>query len=150
VRLLYVGGVQPIQRSKPRAEYLADQLAAEVASTDAVCALMERFTTAEAAMKVLVGAVRARVPSHPWRMVRDYAAALPEHERRRLVLLAERTGAGIDATHPPTHLRIRMLRERAALPARLTLTAERSAAIDAEMAPHFERLAKQVIAHARR
>jgi Zn-dependent protease with chaperone function len=142
--LLHAGAVAMLRRSKPRAEYTADHLAAGVASTEAACAAFERLTTAKAATAVLARAVRAAVPSHPWRIVREYAAALPEHERRRLALLDERAGVAIDATHPPTHLRIKMLRERPALPARLTLTAERSAALDAEVAPFVERVAGRV------
>lgn len=148
--LLHAGAVALLRRSKPRAEYLADHLAASVASTDAVCSAFERFPTARSAVGVVATALRARVPSHPWRMVRDYAAALPEHERRRLALIEERQGLAVDSTHPPTFLRLRMLRERPALPARLTLDAEWSAAIDAELAPHAERLAGRLMDFARR
>jgi Zn-dependent protease with chaperone function len=150
IGLIHAGAVAMLRRSKPRAEYLADHLAASVASTDAVCSAFTRFPTSRAATAVLAAALRARVPSHPWRMVRDYAAALPEHERRRLALIEEREGMGVDSTHPPTHLRLRMLRERPALPARLTLGEEWSAAIDAELAPHAEALAARLTKFARR
>lgn len=150
IHLLHRGATAMLRRSKPRAEYLADHLAAGIASTDATCALFERTVTAKAATAVLTDALKARVPSHPWRIVRDYAAALPEHERRRLALLGERQEVCVDSTHPPTHLRIRMLRERPALPARVVLGAERAAAIEAELAGPAEQLAAKVTDFARR
>ncbi|HEV2639866.1 MAG TPA: M48 family metallopeptidase [Actinocrinis sp.] len=139
-----------VLRSTPRAEYLADRLAAQVASTDAVHAMLDRMVTAGAAMQVLLTAVRARVPSQPWRIVRDFAAALPEHEQARLALLSARAGVSIDDSHPPTHLRLQLLRGGEPLPAQLTMTGERCALIDAELADPIEQLGAKLSKFARR
>lgn len=148
--IFYRGATALLLRSKPRAEYLADALAAQVASTGAMVEALERMVTASVAMQVLANAVEARVPSNPWRIVRDFAAALPEYERTRLALLNERAGASVDDTHPPTHLRIRLLRAGRERPARLTLTTERSAAIDAELADRINELGTRLSKFARR
>ncbi|GAA2002438.1 M48 family metallopeptidase [Catenulispora subtropica] len=150
LHLVHRVGVTIIRRSAHRAEYLADQLAAEAAGTVAMIDALEQLPVARAAMATLVKAVHARVPSHPWRLVRDLAAAVPQPERDRLAAEDEAEGVTVDATHPPNHLRVRMLRERPQRTGTVKLEPERSARIDAELAPRTVLLADRVIAWARR
>ncbi|WP_344670960.1 M48 family metallopeptidase [Catenulispora yoronensis] len=155
LHLVYRGGESIYRRSQPRAEYLADQLAAEIAGTEAMIGALEQLPTSHAAMEMLHRAVDARVPSHPWRLVADFAAGLPGEERERLAVEDAARGACADATHPPTHLRIRMLRERGERRRKLRVGAVRVDAgraerIEAELAPGAAWLAGQVTAWARR
>ncbi|MEU6239466.1 hypothetical protein [Kitasatospora sp. NPDC047058] len=81
-----------------------------------------------------------------WQELRDHLAGLPPLERDRLMRRSRAAGHCVDATHPPTHLRIARLATRDSVPAAVTATPGESAAIDAELAPHRARLAHAFLA----
>jgi Zn-dependent protease with chaperone function len=112
-----------------RAEYLADALAAEVAGTDAVVALSESLLLAPSFFTELDDMV-GRVDSR-------------ERDRRRRIARLE--SSRLDATHPPTALRIELLEQRPRLSASVRLSPDSSAAIDAELGDNRPHLADALI-----
>ncbi|MFJ9610175.1 M48 family metalloprotease [Kitasatospora sp. NPDC101176] len=148
-------------RAGQQAEYRADELAARAGSTGAAIATLHALLFAEAAATVVLR-VRAQVKSRPhrgrreapptpdtdllWQELRNHLASLPPLERERLVRRSRREGRAVDATHPPTHLRIALLDRGPAVPAAVTADAAESAAVHAELAPHRARIARTYLA----
>jgi Zn-dependent protease with chaperone function len=134
-----------------RAEYLADVVAAEVAGTDAAVALSETILLGPAFAAIVsrnVHAARSGDTSIFAELDAAVAAVTPrERERRRRIARLERSRLG--DTHPPTALRIRLLEQRPRLEPSVTLTAERSAAIDDELARYRKPVADRVVDDAR-
>ncbi|GHA79967.1 hypothetical protein ACIQRS_17245 [Streptomyces termitum] len=69
---------------------------------------------------------------------------MPESEYERLRRRGERRGHSVDATHPPTHLRHRMITGRAAREPLLVLDAARAALVDAELDAARRTLAREL------
>ncbi|MFD0273477.1 M48 family metallopeptidase [Kitasatospora sp. NPDC127111] len=148
-------------RAGQQAEYRADELAARAASTEAASGMLTALLFDEA-VGTAVLRVRAKIQSRPrstrrepasapdtdllWQELRDHLAGLPPLERDRLVSRSRAEGHCVDATHPPTHLRLALLAERPPVPAAVTATPEESAAIHAELAPHRARTAHAFLA----
>ncbi|MCF2531838.1 M48 family metallopeptidase [Yinghuangia soli] len=123
--------------TKPRAEYLADRLAARAASTDAAMRLLDVVVLAPR-IDGFIDRQRARTTSRQgsaslWDDLQAYLAVLPEHERERLSLVDEQTGASVDATHPPTYLRRRLLAELPAQPGDVRVAPEQWTRAEAEL-----------------
>ncbi|MDQ3163474.1 MAG: M48 family metalloprotease [Actinomycetota bacterium] len=120
-------------RDHQRAEYLADALAARVAGTNATVSLHEKLLLES----TFQGATQhaARGGSDLFRELREAFELIPEreHDRRRRVARLE--NARLGDTHPPTGKRITLLESRPRTEPVVTLDAERSAAIDDELAP---------------
>ncbi|MFG3049614.1 M48 family metalloprotease [Kitasatospora sp. NPDC048239] len=151
-------------RAGQQAEYHADELAARAASTTAARGLLETLLL-EGAADTLVTRLRAdrihrpravrrgaaRPPQEPvtatlWEQLREHLATIPPLERERLLRRSALRQDAVDATHPPTHLRLALLDRRPSHPAVVTTTATESAAIAAELAPHRERVARALLA----
>ncbi|MFJ3791261.1 M48 family metallopeptidase [Kitasatospora sp. NPDC090091] len=148
-------------RAGQQAEYRADELAARAASSEAASGMLTALLLDEA-VGTAVLRVRARIHSRPrttrrepaatpdtdllWQELRDHLAGLPPLERDRLVRRSRAEGHCVNATHPPTHLRIALLSQRPPVPAAVTATPAESAAIDAELAPHRARMAHTFLA----
>lgn len=118
-----------------RAEYLADALAAEVAGTDAVVAAHEKLLLGSILDSFVRRSLQLREaePGDLFVDLRALLAAVPERERERRRRVARLEETRLDVTHPATGHRISLLEDREAVPARVALSAERSAAIDAEL-----------------
>lgn len=129
--------------SRPRAEYLADAIAARVASTDAAVALLDKAVLADTAANFLTRH-GSKAGTDLWGDLYAYVDGLPEHERERLRFNDEATGAAVDSTHPPTHLRRKLLAEAAPVPAELAPTDAEWAKVDGEMALVGEALARDL------
>lgn len=128
-------------RSSQRAEYYADLLGAQVAGAPASVlglASLDLDTTTENAIDA---AVRRGVRTSLWQLGAEHLAQLPEHERARVLLLADRQEHSVDATHPPTRLRRRLL-ENLDLTGAIDPADVDWAAVDAELAPAMARLEK--------
>ncbi|GAA2741198.1 M48 family metallopeptidase [Kitasatospora cinereorecta] len=144
-------------RTGQLAEYRADLIAARVASPADASALLEVLLL-DRTVATVAGRRRAIPPArhgrgnsrHPipagtfWDELAEQLASVPQGERERLLRLSERQQGSVDLSHPPTHLRIRLLAGcPAGEPAVRVDTAQR-AAIDAELAPHRERIARSM------
>jgi hypothetical protein len=69
-----------------------------------------------------------------WQAVRAFAESVPEMEWQRRSRLAARSLQRVDTSHPPTQLRVSMLRDRPAREPSIVLDSGRAAAIEAELA----------------
>ncbi|MER8184745.1 M48 family metallopeptidase [Kitasatospora sp. NPDC094015] len=143
-------------RSGQGAEYRADALAVEAAGSEATRSVLEVLllgATIESAVtrwRVQARGTR-RTTDGPadgpdlWATLAERIAAVPPSERERRLRLSERTLGAVDSTHPPTHLRIRMLTARPQITkALLVADPARHAEADAELAPHRARIAEQL------
>ncbi|MFJ6137910.1 M48 family metalloprotease [Kitasatospora sp. NPDC092286] len=81
-----------------------------------------------------------------WERLRDHLAAVPPLERERLRRRSALDRCAVDATHPPTHLRLALLERSTPVPAAITATPAEFTAITAELAPHRERVARVLLA----
>ncbi|MFI8458688.1 M48 family metalloprotease [Kitasatospora sp. NPDC085464] len=87
-----------------------------------------------------------RGPEALWERMREHLASVPATEHERLLRLSARDRAAVDSSHPPTHLRIAVVRQAGARPAAVSVSAAEGAAIAAELAPHRARIAAELLA----
>jgi Zn-dependent protease with chaperone function len=122
------------QRQGQRCEYYADELAARAAGSAGAVALTDKLLIGDACLRVVTRTLKFGKGADPWQAVAEFAGSLPakEWERRRLV--GRRKLNRIDTSHPPSIFRSDLLRARLPVTAAVTLSDERSAAIDAELA----------------
>ncbi|SDJ36723.1 M48 family metallopeptidase [Streptomyces indicus] len=135
-------------RDATRAEFLADELAARVASSEAAYGLAERLLHADRAVEALDALLADGVLDWrraPWKDAARAALDLPDHERERLLRLSQLRWHYEDDTHPPTHLRLALARQRAYDEARVTCGPQQAEAVDRELA----RAVSAVAAHGR-
>jgi Zn-dependent protease with chaperone function len=133
-----------LYRDGQRAEFYADSLAASVAGSDTVIGMLARLSH-EAAYRRAIGSV---VTGDRWHAFFEELArqirVTPATELQRLALGEAKVGHAIDATHPPTYQRVAILRSHPRQPTGMKLQADRSARIDAEMAPNRERVSREL------
>jgi heat shock protein HtpX len=138
-----------LMRNSQRAEYLADALAAEVAGSAAVVGLQEKTLLEGTFDMVVRRSVHGR--RDPSGLVGEAAAALlavPERERERRRRVARLEETQLDATHPPTALRIELVESLARQP-KVVLDARGSSAIDAELQPSVRAVEQRLLEDAR-
>jgi Zn-dependent protease with chaperone function len=128
------------QRDGQRAEYLADEIAASVAGTEAVGPLLDATLLLDEVRQSLVVTGADGGDPARWR-----AAAEGVHGRLRdrLPVLRQRSvrdGASLVASHPPTGLRIGRLRRRPYQTPAVVLTEEEARHIDIELSEWYRRL----------
>ncbi|MFJ9823432.1 M48 family metalloprotease [Streptomyces sp. NPDC101160] len=148
---------QTTLRASQRAEYLADATAARAAGADAAVGLMDRVLVSGATVTVLQreavaartrigGAARREDPAAGlWDRLAAEVASVPDHEYARLRRVAELRAHSVDSTHPPTHLRRRLLAAGPPHTARVVLDQARAAAVDAELAEAARTVARAVV-----
>lgn len=132
-------------RCGQRAEYLADELGARLGSTAAAISLEERLALAESVTYFLRRMKSARSAEDPWPALRAYIDAIPDHEKRRRMLLDERRGTRIDSTHPANYLRRRLLAARPQLPGTVRVDEAEWAAIDTELRKYYAIAARTLV-----
>ncbi|MFJ7067968.1 M48 family metalloprotease [Streptomyces sp. NPDC101115] len=144
---------QATLRASQRSEYLADGAAARIAGRDAAVGMMERLLAASSAetalgREVVAARTRSGGPARRgapagrrdeaadglWERVATEVRRVPAHEYERLRRAGELRGHCVDATHPPTHLRIRHVARAGRPKPGLELGRERAAAVEAELA----------------
>ncbi len=135
-RLVFYGG--------QRAEYLADELAAGVAGTDAAIAGLEKTRIGEACWRTLERTVRFKQAPDVWAVHRECAETFPHHEAERLRRVDARRPARLELTHPATYRRVAALRSRPARRAQIVLSDTDRASMDAELAPWFRGAANAI------
>ncbi|MFG1812103.1 M48 family metallopeptidase [Streptomyces sp. NPDC049040] len=144
-------------RASQRAEYRADLNGARVGSGAAAAEFLDVLLLAETVDRELrrqavLARTRTRgsdpkaVEAGLWARLADHARDVPAHERERLRRVAEVRGHSTDSTHPPTHLRRALLLDTSgALPSSVTLDRVEAAAIDAEIAPAGQQVARRIL-----
>lgn len=142
-------------RSGQAAEYRADALSAKVAGTATARSMLETLLLGSTVESVLLRRrnrpVRARGTDHRaaaaelWTELAESVAAVPRGARAPAE--AVRPGARLGRPRaPPTHLRIRLVGQRPPVTEPLVALAdEEAAAIEAELAPHGEKLARELL-----
>lgn len=122
-----------VVRNKQRAEYRADAVAARAGGTEAAVQALEATMLAPSCAFALE---RARVRGETvdsWALLRSHLQGMPARERERVRRVAARQGTSVDDTHPPTPLRLDMLRRGPRLTAEVVMGAGEAEAIDAEI-----------------
>ena len=136
-------------RSQQRAEYFADALSARVASTAAAIACLDRCYLARQATQAVYFAARHAddgVKPDIWAAELRYLDEMSEMEWERLRRLNSRDGTAIDSNHPPTNLRIEMLKQQPVEPGRITLSVQEARSISAELASGYDLVADLLMA----
>ncbi|MFF3468353.1 M48 family metalloprotease [Streptomyces sp. NPDC002619] len=142
-------------RGFPRREYLADDLAAEVASTEAARDLMETLLHVEridGELRRLTDEATAdagrpgtpRLDETLWPRLADHLASVPARERERQRRVSALRWHQQDATHPPTHLRIELLDRRGPSTAKVVLDERTERAMERELRSSAKRLARAI------
>jgi len=135
-------------RCGQRAEYLADELGARLAGTEAALSMRDKAVCRES-LAIFVRSRRSgpakKDPSTLWADFRAYVESIPQTELQRRLVVDRLRGTRTDRSHPSDHLRMALLRERPALPGTLSVSAEEWAAIDAELAPRLLAAARRAL-----
>lgn len=93
---------------------------------------------AESSCRALERALRFDKDVEPLEAVRRAAAEVPAREIERQIRLSRLRDTRIDSTHPPTHLRTKLVRTRPAQHALVVLGTDKARAIDQELKPTAE------------
>ena len=120
-------------RDSQRAEYLADDLAADVAGTQAAISGQEKLLLGGTVAGVIQKHAQARSRTDLFDDMTLAVHQVPDRERERRRRVARLEEARLDDTHPPTALRIELLERRPHREPRVRLTPELSGAIDDEL-----------------
>lgn len=142
-------------RGLPRREYLADDLAAEVASAEAARDLMETLLHADridSELRRLSNEAAAfasrqdapRMDETLWPRLAEHLASVPPRERERLRRVSALDWHQQDSTHPPTHLRIELLDRRGPSVAKVVLDERTESAVERELRPAAKKVARTV------
>lgn len=135
-------------RAGQRAEYLADALGARVASPDAMAGALDVITTGRDTFET-VKEQRANRKLYPvrrdaepslWDELRSALKAVPDRERERRRRVSVHALLQVTNTHPPSHLRISMLRSLRQGDAPVRLSAAHEDKIRAELAGDYARI----------
>lgn len=132
---------------RQRAEYLADHLGAKVAGSAACVSLLQKLRIGDN-LKGVVERVYYGGDTDGRSVIeafRSFASAVPAREMERITLADEKENARIDASHPPTSMRIRFIAGRNLAAPSVILDDAQSAAIDAELRPLSERLSMKIM-----
>ncbi|MEV4398342.1 M48 family metallopeptidase [Nonomuraea sp. NPDC049607] len=132
-------------RSARQAEYVADERAARVASSEAAAGTLDLVATGDIDVNELAWMSAALGPS-VWEKLRERQAAFPDHEleRRRRIQAMEQ--ARVDDSHPPLPLRVEFIRSLHHDWPVIRLRDNENEAIEAELAPLFDRLVTELAA----
>ncbi|MEU4693402.1 M48 family metallopeptidase [Actinoplanes sp. NPDC023714] len=126
-------------RDSQRAEYRADELAAEAGGSAAAVRLLDSFLIADSVDTVVRREARAKQGAEAWRAAAGQARAGLSPERvAALRQLSQRTEASLFASHPPTGLRAALTASRPDRQAAVVLSEAGAARMDEELAAHYE------------
>ncbi|MBI4316922.1 MAG: M48 family metalloprotease [Chloroflexi bacterium] len=119
-----------------RAEYLADYLAASVAGTEAVLALLDKlhFVGAFECTVLRASLNWDRQKQDVFEELRKEIGQMPERELERLRRVKQMESSRLDVTHPPTTYRLRLLAAHPMPHPKLTLPPEVFDRLDCELA----------------
>jgi Zn-dependent protease with chaperone function len=126
-----------------RAEYLADDLAADVAGTESFKDLLVKLLVADACLRALQIASQQGI-SDLWAAEAEFVASVPSSEIDRRRRVAGSQLQRVDVSHPPTELRIRLIEARQSRLCRLPALAQRFDTIDHELRPWADRVESSI------
>jgi Zn-dependent protease with chaperone function len=134
----YLGVVWVEARDGQRAEYLADELSARAAGSEAATSLLDVLVNAEVVAMLAAREARQRRGPAQWReAVRDTRAEMAPR-RDRLWQLSVRDHVSLFASHPPAGLRARLIASRPYETAAVVLTEADAERMDTELAKQYE------------
>jgi len=142
--LLHLGVNAIGARESQRAEYYADDLAAQAAGSSAAIGLFEVLTLSEGLIAVIGGRARSREGAAGWREGVEKSRAKPTTTMNRLRQLSVRTEASLFTSHPQSGLRVRMIEATPFRQPAVVLTEAEAAMIDAELARYEERYRREI------
>ncbi len=131
--LLHLGLLCLAMRDSQRAEYLADERAADVAGSTAMCGVLDSLVVSAEVTGMLARAARNSDDVAVWRKATAESQQRMANELPLLRQLSLSDEASLFATHPPLGLRHRMITNRPWRDPRVVLTEEESLRIDAEL-----------------
>ncbi|KQV21806.1 MULTISPECIES: M48 family metallopeptidase [unclassified Kitasatospora] len=142
-------------RSGQAAEYRADELSARVTSTETARQMLETLLLSPSAETVLVryrslprqrsGPNAGRPEADLWAQLGALPGSLTPLERERRLRLSVREAGAVDSTHPPTHLRIKLIGRRPVDSHPVFFGPAEQAAVEAELAPAQGRVAGELL-----
>jgi Zn-dependent protease with chaperone function len=132
-------------RASRRAEYLADAIAAKMASPASMATALDSMLIGQGTHSWILERRRLSAPgSVIWDQWRSALAAVPDSEKERRRRAAAHVRLRLTDTHPPSHLRVRMLQGLPAIEPTVCLSAEQEAAIHAEFAQDYARIGTRI------
>ncbi|BCJ38711.1 hypothetical protein Athai_62140 [Actinocatenispora thailandica] len=126
-----------------RAEYLADAMSVRAAGRSGARSSLETLLVAPSLLRASRLVPRNAPAGASYAALVAHAAELPATEKDRLVRRGRSRRHRVDASHPPTAMRLDHVASRPDEPARVVLDAGQAAAIDAELAAPLARLERQ-------
>jgi len=145
--LLGQGMLLLVYRESQRAEYLADRLAATVAGGAATRSMLQALSLTEAADAAMHrAALQGRLTDLP-ALLRDFRRDLPAAEVEGWLERSRSEGWRVDATHPPTAMRIDMLAHFPEHDSTRLLSDAEEQQIDAELARLLPDIQRELINH---
>lgn len=141
--LIHVGLSALGMRDHQRAEYLADQVAVEVAGTTAMVSLLDRFILIEPIARLVAYRAETAAPDSSGALVQEYHESV-RSDLPRLGQLTMRHTSLWDS-HPPTGLRARMVRAWPTRAAEVRSSPSESARIDVELAGWYRAVHRLVL-----
>lgn len=136
-----------------RAEYLADELGARLAGSEAADGMLGKLAL-DGSVEWFINAARARPGtggraavtdrSDLWRRLAEFVDSIPETERQRRRLVDAAHNTRTDRTHPANHLRASLMHRRPPLAGAIKLSDDEWAGIDEELEPGARAAAKEL------
>ena len=121
-------------RDMQRAEYLADNMAAEAAGTNGVLGLMRKLHSVDTVQMSVTRFYLNNSKSSLFDTLKAQVRNIPPREIARIERVERLLASRLDATHPPTAYRIDLLNARPVRTPKVLLSDEENQAIDAELA----------------
>lgn len=132
-------------RASQRAEYFADAAAARVASPASMASSLDAMLTGSETYSFVAG--RRRFPNQKadfWTQLRSSLSAVPESEKERRRRAHARDRLQVTGSHPPTHLRIKIMQGLPSSEQLVSLSPAQEEAIRAELAGDYTRVGSQI------
>jgi Zn-dependent protease with chaperone function len=132
-------------RNKQRSEYLADYLAAQAGGTAAALSVLHKMHLGPSCHVLMQRIALGNPQADMFGALRDHIHTIPERELERLRRVELLVASRLDTTHPPTPHLIQFLQAHPVASARVSLSAEQNAAIDAELSRLQAGIQKKII-----
>ncbi|MER6943903.1 M48 family metalloprotease [Nonomuraea sp. NPDC000554] len=130
-------------RSSRQAEYVADERAARVGSSEAAAGMLDKVVTAPVDLNDLSW-LAASLGTSVWQRLRDMQAKVPEYELERRRRLSAREVRHVADSHPPLDLRVEFVRSLHYDAPAVRLRDNEDEAIQAELDPLFTAIATEL------
>lgn len=116
-------------RNKQRAEYLADDLAAQVSGLQAKLSLLEKLHMHHIFVFAMQRLLTGGAKGNPADEIRTQFQQIPASEIERVQRMEQMTDVRLDATHPPTSHRLRYLKSKGTIQSAAYQISERDRAL---------------------